>query len=149
MWGITLGEKKILDFVFFIFCPNMEQKTSRKLAIASQFLIFSLGKSRRSSAKNTWEKPGPPLEAFNFTQSSKSHFLSMRPKNSMHSRNKYGECGSPYQSPLKVKKESNLPPLTNREVEVEETQLIISLMMAIGKPKWRSTCLTKLHSNRS
>ena len=122
----TLGEKKIRDLALLTFWPDIEQKTSRTLAIASQFLEFALANKSRSSAKKTWENPRPSQEALIISQSLASHFDSMSaPKNSVHKRNRFGDSGSPWRSPLDARKRSSLPPLTNTEVEVEAIQLRI------------------------
>ena len=61
--GLTLGEKKALDLDKLIFCPETQQKSSRTLEIVRQQLVEASTQSRKSSAKNKWEKAGPLLDA--------------------------------------------------------------------------------------
>ena len=98
--------------------------------------LLALAKSMRSSTKNKCEIPKFFLEAFSGIH---SFFLQLSlMKNStysMQSMNKYGERGSSCHIPLVGLKELSLPPLKRIEVVVDETQLIISLIISSGNRK--------------
>ena len=99
--------------------------------------LLALAKRMRSSAKSKCEIPKFFLEAFSGIHSFFLQLSLMRnPRYSMQSMNKYGERESSCHIPLVGLKNFSLPPLKRIEVVVDETQLIISLIISSGNRKF-------------
>ena len=58
----TFREKKTLDLLSLMDCPNLAQKLSRTSRIVEQLTRSTLAKRTKSSAKNKCEKATPLLE---------------------------------------------------------------------------------------
>ena len=138
------------DFSTLTSCPNSLQKILSTFLMDSAPALLALANSIRLFAKKRCETPKLCLEAFRGIQSFiLQHSLMRNPRYSMQRMNIYGERGSPWHFPLVGLKELDLPPLMRIEIVVVDTQLIINLIISLGKQKtWRIFGMNN-HSRRS
>lgn len=118
------------DLFLLTFCPTRLQKLSNTSIMASQFFELAFANNIRLSAKKIWEKLGPFLDALTLSHLFSLHILEIwAPKNSIQRRKRSRDKGSPCLIPFKGWKGSSLLPLNTIVVDVEDTQLMINLIM--------------------
>ena len=85
-------------------------------------------------------------EAFTLVQSLELHRSSIwELKYSIHSRKIKGDKGSSCLIPLVGENDGSFSPLNNKKEEDDNMQLMMSLTMFMGNPKWRRNFLMKYH----
>ena len=88
-------------------------------------------------------------EAFTLVQILESHgSLIWELKYSIHSRKIKGDTRFPCLIPLVGEKEGSFSPLNNKKEEDDDMQLMMSLTMFMGNPKWRNFLMNH-HSSLS
>lgn len=142
--------KKIVDLPLFTRWPDPRLYSSGIVAIRSVPLLEALVKIRQSSANRRCETQGACLLTHSPLDTYKGPILlSILDKPSEHSRNKYGEIGSPWCIPLDGVKLSKNTPFSLIEKDTDEIHFMTNEHHVSGKPNALIIASRYLHSTRS